>query len=339
MNILILTWNVQKNKNYLVDLHYMLKEKKADTIYIALQEAHDFTVPWAIQKFFMKLFFKAYKYREIERFCGLVTIILSKYRITAVNTFVPFPNLYYNKGAVVTNLGINYTNILLVNLHLHHGVINEARRVNQMKMVLRSIEGRFSYIFVCGDFNTRVDVKKIPTCFDLNEFVMLSDWCNRTCREGPLNADADREWACAYNLHMDKFKKADQMNAFKSIFCLDEFDVKFLPSYKYHARTDAYNLKQTPSWCDRILFKTVNEIECLFYGSNMLVNTSDHKPVMALYQIRDGFELKNMNKKKKKAKYACYAGYTVQFTYNNFILIVIGLTAILWHFFGQLLCD
>lgn len=336
MDIFILTWNVQKDRNYLIDLHRILKENKADTIYIALQEAHNFIIPWAIQKLFLNFFFKAYKYRETERFCGLVTIILSKYRIRTSNTFVPLPNLYFSKGAIVTNLTINYTDILLVNLHLQHGVVHDALRINQMKRIVRSVEGHFSYIFVCGDFNTRVDVKKIPSSFDLDEFGMLSNWYTKTCQKRSRNVTADKEWMNTYNTCMEKFKKVDQMNAFKLIFCLDEFDVRFLPSYKYHTATDVYNLRQTPSWCDRILFKTVNELECMFYRSDTLIATSDHKPVMAQFWIRDGFELKSMNKVAKRVYSSLYTSHTVRFIYNNFILVLIALIFVLRHFFIEL---
>ncbi|KZT56412.1 skeletal muscle/kidney enriched inositol 5-phosphatase [Calocera cornea HHB12733] len=60
---------------------------------------------------------------------------------------------------------------------------------------------------------------------------------------------------------------------------------KFRPTYKYILGSeDQYSGKRTPSWTDRILFASHDEIPIkpLLYTSIQSYTTSDHKPVMAL---------------------------------------------------------
>jgi len=60
---------------------------------------------------------------------------------------------------------------------------------------------------------------------------------------------------------------------------------KFKPTYKYILGSeDRYHGKRTPSWTDRILFATHDEvpIKPIIYTSIQSYTTSDHKPIMAL---------------------------------------------------------
>ncbi|KAG2484194.1 hypothetical protein HYH03_017006 [Edaphochlamys debaryana] len=69
-----------------------------------------------------------------------------------------------------------------------------------------------------------------------------------------------------------------------------EMPIAFAPTFKFTPGTDTYDLKRTPAWTDRVLF-LVNadplfaDLKPLYYMSVPELRTSDHKPVIA------GFEL------------------------------------------------
>lgn len=300
MEFFILTWNIHRKKEFLINLYGILANTKADTVYVALQEAHEFIIPWFIQKYFIKGFMKSHKYCVVERFCGLVTIIMSNYKLKVTNKFILLEPYYFNKGAIITKIVINFVTVLMINLHLMSGEKNESARIEQMKEIIRVIEGNFHYIFVCGDFNTRVDTKEIITNFDFNSLL-----------ENKKNAFSSQ--------FLQNLKSADQMNNFKKTLSLDEFEVNFPPTYKF--RGNRFREDRTPSWCDRILFKSVNEMECIFYKSNHLVDFGDHKPVMKLLNIRDGVGLKTMYKRKRKEA-KVFPVEVIRFIYNNFIVVL-----------------
>lgn len=67
--------------------------------------------------------------------------------------------------------------------------------------------------------------------------------------------------------------------------------MKFPPTYKYQIGKNEYNnvKNRVPSWTDRILYKTKshrNEVNCLEYNSVLELDTSDHKPVYSLMDIK-----------------------------------------------------
>ncbi|PNH09800.1 inositol polyphosphate 5-phosphatase [Tetrabaena socialis] len=66
--------------------------------------------------------------------------------------------------------------------------------------------------------------------------------------------------------------------------------IKFAPTFKYTQGTDAFDLRRTPAWTDRVLFLAnadplFADLKPLYYMSVPELRTSDHKPVIA------GFEL------------------------------------------------
>jgi hypothetical protein len=64
--------------------------------------------------------------------------------------------------------------------------------------------------------------------------------------------------------------------------------VEFPPTYKFDAGTDAYDTsekKRVPSWTDRVLFKPCAAVRLKRYDSVRSLRTSDHRPVLALFEI------------------------------------------------------
>lgn len=62
----------------------------------------------------------------------------------------------------------------------------------------------------------------------------------------------------------------------------------FAPTFKVIRRSDTYNDKRCPAWCDRVLFRTRPsfELKILHYDRCTPVLTSDHKPVVLKAQLR-----------------------------------------------------
>jgi len=64
--------------------------------------------------------------------------------------------------------------------------------------------------------------------------------------------------------------------------CYVEPAISFAPSYRYDIGTDDYDSsekRRVPSWCDRIVWRKGDAIECEKYESIMQLKMSDHKPV------------------------------------------------------------
>lgn len=93
--------------------------------------------------------------------------------------------------------------------------------------------------------------------------------------------------------------KRDQLNleraAGRSFTGFSEGPLTFRPTYKYQPGTSKYEQRpdkklRAPAWCDRILWWTAPGVEprhCrqLFYGSTDHLLSSDHKPVMSLFEV------------------------------------------------------
>jgi hypothetical protein len=66
-------------------------------------------------------------------------------------------------------------------------------------------------------------------------------------------------------------------------------EIVFSPTYKYQRGSKVYTTEKsrTPSFCDRILYKSLPncEIEPTVYTSADEIGTSDHKPVYALFTV------------------------------------------------------
>ncbi|PAV59371.1 hypothetical protein WR25_21414 [Diploscapter pachys] len=64
-----------------------------------------------------------------------------------------------------------------------------------------------------------------------------------------------------------------------------EPEIKFRPTYRLCIGSTNYDLKRTPSWCDRVLYKS-EHVTPLAYESNANVLSSDHLPVQALFLLK-----------------------------------------------------
>ncbi|SCU91499.1 LAFA_0F04126g1_1 [Lachancea sp. 'fantastica'] len=120
---------------------------------------------------------------------------------------------------------------------------------------------RNHHVFICGDFNFR------SSKWASN----LDDFCNM---------DLVRQAVVEHD-ELTLGRKAERI--FGSF---DEAPIAFGPTYKFTLTTpdEQYNLKRTPSWCDRILFQSQQVTpEILNYTSrkrNASLQFTDHLPVI-----------------------------------------------------------
>lgn len=81
-----------------------------------------------------------------------------------------------------------------------------------------------------------------------------------------------------------------EMDASRVAPGFEEGPLNFAPTYKHEADGDGYKMdveggiKRTPSWTDRILWRTSLGIRLVAYQRHELLS-SDHRPVSALFDI------------------------------------------------------
>lgn len=65
--------------------------------------------------------------------------------------------------------------------------------------------------------------------------------------------------------------------------------LNFRPTYKYDLNSDEYDTgkkQRIPSWTDRILYMTNDQLSCVAYNSEDSIRTSDHRPVYASFVVQ-----------------------------------------------------
>lgn len=91
---------------------------------------------------------------------------------------------------------------------------------------------------------------------------------------------------------LDELAKFDEFQQ-APLFCkelkgFEEGPLTFDPTYKYNKGSNEYdssNKQRTPAWCDRILFRSDNNLSQVYYGRSE-INLSDHRPVLALFEVK-----------------------------------------------------
>lgn len=122
----------------------------------------------------------------------------------------------------------------------------------------------YDRVFFMGDLNPRVEMSR---------------------------ADADAWLACA---SISELLAKDQLTPLLNgggagpWSAFDEMKIQFEPTYKFDAGTDCYDSskkQRVPSWTDRILWKRDSSIRGLKYDSVRSLKLSDHKPVIAQFEV------------------------------------------------------
>eukprot|EP00198_Chlamydomonas_reinhardtii_P012054 XP_001701391.1 predicted protein [Chlamydomonas reinhardtii] len=85
-----------------------------------------------------------------------------------------------------------------------------------------------------------------------------------------------------------------------------EMPIAFAPTFKFTPGTDRYDLKRTPAWTDRVLYAVhadplFADLKPLYYMAVPELRTSDHKPVIAGFELSVSPQHANAGRHSKRA--------------------------------------
>jgi len=193
-----------------------------------------------------------------------------------------------NKGAVLISLDYGGTSLCFVNSHLAAHQKKEESRNSNYREICTNVDGvgnikhpilnQFHHIFWLGDLNYRCDYKQeedplnTPTKNLFNEYKEVID---RGKFDGMLRS-----------CQLIRQLKTALPTAF---FGFQEAKISFQPTFKVFKNQDyEYKPKRSPSWCDRILWRSVAgyKVECIRYVNAPEICSSDHKPVYGEFSVK-----------------------------------------------------
>lgn len=139
---------------------------------------------------------------------------------------------------------------------------------NPYRSTPSDVTTRFDQVFWFGDFNFRLSKDRVDV-----EAIM-----SRT-----VGGDMGRLLE-----HDQLSKEMKDGSIFKGF---QEAPIHFLPTYKFDIGCDIYDTtskQRTPSYTDRILFRSrqADDIKVVKYTSCSSIKTSDHRPVISVFQVK-----------------------------------------------------
>ena len=183
-----------------------------------------------------------------------------------------------NKGGVLVSFKYLDTSFCFIGSHLAARQKEIENRNANYRDIIKSnkigikgldIANQFDYLFWCGDLNYRIDME----------------------RSQVLNLITEKQ----YSKLLEYDQLNIQRNAGNAFYGFNEATITFQPTYRYNRgdRTYSDEKMRTPSWCDRILFKTKTNstsLSQLTYSSVDDLTTSDHSPVNATFIVKTHLE-------------------------------------------------
>lgn len=139
---------------------------------------------------------------------------------------------------------------------------------NPYRSTPSDVTTRFDQVFWFGDFNFRLSKDRVDV-----EAIM-----SRT-----VGGDMGR--LLEYDQLSKEMKDGSIFKGFQ------EAPIHFLPTYKFDIGCDIYDTtskQRTPSYTDRILFRSrqADDIKVVKYTSCSSIKTSDHRPVISVFQVK-----------------------------------------------------
>ncbi|XP_029960926.1 phosphatidylinositol polyphosphate 5-phosphatase type IV [Salarias fasciatus] len=139
---------------------------------------------------------------------------------------------------------------------------------NPYRSTPSDVTTRFDQVFWFGDFNFRLSKDRADV-------------------ETMLNHTAGGNMASLLD-HDQLSREMKEGSIFKGF---QEAQIHFLPTYKFDIGCDVYDTtskQRTPSYTDRILFRNrqADDIKVVKYTSCSDIKTSDHRPVIGVFQVK-----------------------------------------------------
>ena len=200
-----------------------------------------------------------------------------------------------NKGGLVVRLTLGHTSFAFCSCHLaaHESEAHQqARNAMARKVLLKTMGGKVGsgrpldavhaadHVLWLGDLNYRVDLGL------------------DSAREGPLPEGHAAHFAEVLALieaeQWDALMRADQLRHARAhgdaFVGFSEGAYHFKPTFKLLREAGvAYHMKRTPSYCDRILWKSMPPLHGRLVQSSLFsvpqVSSSDHKPVVSTLEV------------------------------------------------------
>ncbi|XDV20145.1 hypothetical protein PO909_025521 [Leuciscus waleckii] len=139
---------------------------------------------------------------------------------------------------------------------------------NPYRSTTCDVTTRFDEVFWFGDFNFRLNKARGEVEAILNQGV-----------------GADMSPLIQHDQLLKEMKEGSIFKGFQ------EASIHFPPTYKYDIGCDVYDSttkQRTPSYTDRILYRNrqVDDIKVIKYTSCSSIKTSDHRPVIGMFQVK-----------------------------------------------------
>eukprot|EP00698_Gefionella_okellyi_P000414 TRINITY_DN10373_c0_g1_i1.p1 TRINITY_DN10373_c0_g1~~TRINITY_DN10373_c0_g1_i1.p1 ORF type:complete len:773 (+),score=145.90 TRINITY_DN10373_c0_g1_i1:2487-4805(+) len=187
-------------------------------------------------------------------------------RVSVSQIGVGLAGVMGNKGAVAVRMDMASRSICFVNCHLAAG--DGEKHANRRAQDVR-------------DINSRLVFEGLPLSIESHDVILWMGDLNTRVAMGRAATDALMEqggWRML--LHADELRLMQASGDLLPDF--SEAPLTFEPTYKFAKDGKTYDANRTPSWCDRIVWRTraMTSMQCLKYHSEF-TQTSDHRAVIA----------------------------------------------------------
>lgn len=200
-------------------------------------------------------------------------------------------NVVGNKGGVAVKLTLDDTTFCFICSHLaaHEGAKFLQQRNADVVEIMRNVERnkvhglpamhQFNHVFWMGDLNYRLDLKRvIPAAVT---------WSHQERWSYVIDLISNRRYEDLAGL--DELLQEIELEHVFAGFA--EGRIRFPPTFKVDRGKgySSYQVLRVPSYCDRILWHSLpmhkNHIRLKEYNSVVDMDTSDHKPVYAVFDL------------------------------------------------------
>ena len=275
--------------------------KEADILVICLQEImlmkpENFTsfitenntiAKNAWQNFLIELFEATHNVFFVESLLGLMTIMfirtecVDKIKIKVTKSDLMRIGLFNfaNKAFIINKLIINDDAFDIINCHMSSGTTDYEydKRAGDLRKAYQAIKNNneAAAAFIIGDLNfrNRMEVSRVKHLI------------------GIYKTETSAEKRQTILEELLKFDELGWLLRAEHLSILNEFPIRFIPSYKFFVKSDEYDFyegKRIPSWTDRVLYIIKDNItlDIKQYTLDEKTRISDHKPVIFLCSLK-----------------------------------------------------